>query len=103
MADLAKAKGVSTATLRASALAALKTQLAGEVKAGKLTQAKADQRLTRATADAKFGLMAGGPRGGAHRDGRGGPDNGPRNGPNNGPDNRPAPAAPRGEVPTDGA
>ncbi|MFB9992271.1 hypothetical protein ACFFLM_09885 [Deinococcus oregonensis] len=108
VAELAKAKGVSTATIRSAALAALKTQLAADVKAGKLTQAQADQHLARATADANFGLMAGGPRdggpnGGNPNGGRGGPDNGPRNGPNNGPDNRPAPAAPRGELPTDGA
>ncbi|MDB5044521.1 MAG: hypothetical protein JWQ08_571 [Deinococcus sp.] len=103
IADLAKAKGVSTATIRTAALAALKTQLAADVKAGKQTQAQADQHLARATADANFGLTAGGPRGGPDGGPNGTPDNGPRNGPNNGPDNRPAPTAPRGGVPTDGA
>jgi hypothetical protein len=108
IADLAKAKGVSTATLRAAALAALKTQLAADVKAGKQTQAQADQHLARATADANFGLMAGGPRGGPDggpNGGRGGPDGGRNDGPDNrpAPGDHPAPAAPRGDVPTDGA
>lgn len=107
VAELAKAKGVSTATIRTAALAALKTQLATEVKAGKLTQAQADQHLARATADTNFGLMAGGPRGprdGGPNGGRGGPDGGPDGGRNGGPGDRPAPpAGPRGELPTDGA
>ncbi|WP_064014629.1 hypothetical protein [Deinococcus puniceus] len=107
IADLAKAGGVSTATLRAAALAALKTQLAAEVKAGKLTQAQADQRLARATADANFGLMAGGPRGGPDggpNGGRGGPDGGRNGGPaDNNRNNNDRPAGPRGDLPTDGA
>ncbi len=106
VADLAKAKGVSTATIRTAALAALKTQLAADVKAGKLTQAQADQHLARATANTTLGLMAGSPHDGGHRDGRGGLNNGPDHRPAPGdraPSDRPAPAVPRGDLPTDGA
>ncbi|WP_272976488.1 hypothetical protein [Deinococcus geothermalis] len=57
--QLAQAKGVSTQTVRSAALAALKSELAREVQAGRLTQAQADQRLARAQADTSFGLALG--------------------------------------------
>lgn len=69
--DIAKAKGVSTASIQSAALSALKTQLAADVKAGKLTQAQADDMLKRVQADTNFALDFG--RGG-HR--HGGPDGG---------------------------
>lgn len=71
--DLAKAGGVSTASIHAAAVAALKTDLATAVKDGRLTQAGADQMLQQAGADANFGLQFGG-RGG--RGMRGGNPNG---------------------------
>lgn len=46
LADLAKAKGISTTTLVNKLLAAAKTELAAQVKAGKLTQAQADEFLS---------------------------------------------------------
>jgi hypothetical protein len=70
IAQLAQAKGVSTASLHAAAVAALKTALAAEVTAGRLTQAQADQMIQQAQADANFGLTPGGP--GLGRGGRGG-------------------------------
>ncbi|GAA5532685.1 hypothetical protein [Deinococcus aluminii] len=73
VAQLAQARGVSTQTVRNAALAALKTQLAAQVRAGRLTQTQADQRLARAQADANFGLTFG--RGGH---GRPNGQNGPR-------------------------
>lgn len=57
--QLAQAKGVSTQTVRSAALAALKSELAREVQAGRLTQAQADQRLARAQAETTFGLALG--------------------------------------------
>ena len=48
----------------------LKTALAAEVTAGRLTQAQADQMIQQAQADANFGLTPGGP--GLGRGGRGG-------------------------------
>lgn len=60
IAQLAQAKGVSTASLHAAAVAALKTALAAEVTAGRLTQAQADQMVQQAQADANFGLTPGG-------------------------------------------
>ena len=60
VADLAKAKGVSTAAVHSAAVSALKTELAADVKAGRLTQAQADQMLQNAQGDANFGLKFGG-------------------------------------------
>ncbi|EYB69829.1 hypothetical protein DEIPH_ctg001orf0045 [Deinococcus phoenicis] len=74
VAQIAQARGVGTQTVRNAALAALKTQLAAQVQAGRLTQAQADQMLARAQADANFGLEFGrGGRGGHDRDGQNGP------------------------------
>lgn len=61
--QIAQAKGMSTATLHAAAITALKTQLTADVKAGQLTQAQADEMLQRAQDDPNFGLNPGG-RGG---------------------------------------
>lgn len=68
VAQLAQAKGISTATLHTAAVNALKTGLAAQVKAGRLTQAQADQMIAQAQADPNFGLNFG--RGGR---GNGGP------------------------------
>lgn len=68
--QLAQAKGVTTLSLHAAAVAALKTVLAAEVTAGRLTQTQADQMVQQAQADANFGLTPGGP--GFGRGGRGG-------------------------------
>ena len=76
VAQIAQAKGISTATLHTAAVEALKTGLATDVKAGRLTQAQADQRIAQAQADANFGLNFG-------RGGRGG---GPRGQTNDTPD-----------------
>ncbi len=59
--EIATAKNVPVKTVQDAILAALKTQLDAEVKAGRITQAMADERLARATNDPNFGL--GGPRG----------------------------------------
>ncbi|MFC4639338.1 hypothetical protein [Deinococcus hohokamensis] len=83
VAQLAQSRGVSTAALRTAALAALKQALADDVKAGRLTQAQADQALAQAQADTTFGLNFGGHRGGmgghgfGGRGGFGGQMNGP--------------------------
>lgn len=76
VAQIAQARGISTATLHTAAVEALKTGLATDVKAGRLTQAQADQRIAQAQADANFGLNLG-------RGGRGG---GPRGQTNDTPD-----------------
>ena len=76
LAQIAQARGISTATLHTAAVEALKTGLATDVKAGRLTQAQADQRIAQAQADANFGLNFG-------RGGRGG---GPRGQTNDTPD-----------------
>ncbi|MFC3861740.1 hypothetical protein ACFOPQ_13310 [Deinococcus antarcticus] len=76
VAQIAQARGISTATLHTAAVEALKTGLATDVKAGRLTQAQADQRIAQAQADANFGLNFG-------RGGRGG---GPRGQTNDTPD-----------------
>ncbi|WP_019585747.1 hypothetical protein [Deinococcus apachensis] len=74
VAQIAQAKGVSTAAVRNAALAALKTSLTAGVQAGQLTQAQADALLARAQADQNFGLTFGrGGRGGFGRDGQDGP------------------------------
>ena len=57
--EIAKAKNISEKTVRDAALAALKTQLDADVKAGRLTQAQADERLKRAQEDPNFGLGLG--------------------------------------------
>lgn len=57
--QLAQARGVTTASLHAAAVTALKTQLSAEVKSGRLTQAQADEHLSRAQADPNFGLHFG--------------------------------------------
>ncbi len=69
--QLAQARGVSTQTVRAAAVTALRTSLNAEVQAGRLSQAQAGQLLARAQADENFGLNFG--RGGPGRDGQGGP------------------------------
>jgi hypothetical protein len=66
--EIATAKKVDVKTVQAAVIAAFKTQLEAAVKAGKLTQAQADERLKAAQADPNFGLGFG--RGGP---GRGGP------------------------------
>ena len=71
IADLARARGVSTTTIHSAAVAALKTDLAAAVKDGRLTQTQADQMVQQAQEDANFGLQPGG-RGG--RGMRGGPN-----------------------------
>lgn len=76
VAQIAQARGISTATLHTAAVEALKTGLATDVKAGRLTQAQADQMIAQAQADANFGLNFG-------RGGRGG---GPRGQTNDTPD-----------------
>jgi hypothetical protein len=64
--EIAASKKVDLKTVQAAVLAAFKTQLETDVKAGKLTQAQADERLKLAQADPNFGLEFG-------RGGRGGP------------------------------
>ncbi len=64
--EIAASKNVDLKTVQAAVIAAYKTQLEAAVKAGKLTQAQADERLKAAQANPYFGLNAG-------RDGRGGP------------------------------
>jgi hypothetical protein len=64
--EIAATKKVDLKTVQAAVLAAFKTQLEADVKAGKLTQAQADERLKMAQADPNFGLEFG-------RGGRGGP------------------------------
>ncbi|RJF73395.1 hypothetical protein D3875_19440 [Deinococcus cavernae] len=59
VAQLAQARGVSTATLHTVAVNALKTQLQADVSAGRLTQAQAAQMVTQAQADPNFGLNFG--------------------------------------------
>jgi hypothetical protein len=64
--QIATAQKVDVKTVQAAVLAAFKTQLAAEVKAGKLTQAQADERLKTAQANPNFGLEGrgrGGPGG----------------------------------------
>ena len=61
--QVATAKKVAVKTVQDAVIAALQTQLAADVKAGKITQATADERLTRAKADPNFGLRFGGGRG----------------------------------------
>jgi hypothetical protein len=63
--ELAKAKNISETAVHDAAVTALKTQLAADVKAGKITQAQADEHLKQAQANANFGLQAG--RGGPRR------------------------------------
>ena len=70
--EIAAAQKVDLKTVQAATIAAYKTQLDVAVKAGKLTQAQADERLKTAQADANFGLGFGGHggfggRGGRHR------------------------------------
>jgi hypothetical protein len=58
--QIATAKNVPVKTVQDAVIAALQTQLAAEVKAGRLTQAQADEMLARAKADPDFGLHGGG-------------------------------------------
>jgi hypothetical protein len=58
--ELAAAKNIPVKTVQDAMLAALKTQLDAEVKAGRLTQAQADEIYARAQQNPNFGL--GGPR-----------------------------------------
>ena len=67
--EIAAVQKVDVKTVQAAVIAAYKTQLDAAVKAGKLTQAQADERLKTAQADPNFGLEFG--RG--DRGGRGGP------------------------------
>ncbi len=61
--QIASAKKVTVKAVQDAVIAALQTQLAADVKAGKITQATADERLARAKADPNFGLHFGGGRG----------------------------------------
>ncbi len=63
--EIAAAKKVDLKTVQAAVIAAYKTQLEATVKAGKLTQAQADERLKAAQANPNFGLSGG--RGGPRR------------------------------------
>jgi hypothetical protein len=65
--EIAAAKKVDIKTVQAAVLAAYKTQLDAAVKAGKLTQAQADERLKAAQANPNFGLEFGHGRGGPRR------------------------------------
>jgi hypothetical protein len=65
--EIAAAKKVDLKTVQAAVLAAYKTQLDAAVKAGKLTQAQADERLKAAQANPNFGLELGHGRGGPRR------------------------------------
>ena len=58
--QIATAKKVAVKTVQDAVIAALQTQLAADVKAGKITQAQADQKLADAKADTNFGLRFGG-------------------------------------------
>ena len=58
--QIATAKKVTVQTVQSAVIAALQTQLAAEVKAGRITQATADEQLARAKADPNFGLRFGG-------------------------------------------
>ena len=58
--QIATAKKVTVQTVQNAVIAALQTQLAADVKAGRITQATADERLARAKADPNFGLHLGG-------------------------------------------
>ena len=57
--EIAAAKKVDVKTVQAAVLAVYKTQLEAAVKAGKLTQAQADERLKAAQANPNFGLGGG--------------------------------------------
>ncbi len=61
--QIAATKNVTVKTVQDAVIAALQTQLAADVKAGKITQATADERLASAKADPNFGLRFGGGRG----------------------------------------
>jgi hypothetical protein len=65
--EIAAAKKVDVKTVQAAVIAAYKTQLDAAVKAGKLTQVQADERLKTAQADPNFGLEFGHGRGGPRR------------------------------------
>ena len=68
--EIAAAQKVDVKTVQVAVLAAFKTRLEADVKAGKLTQAQADERLKAAQADPNFGLEFGhgrGDRGGPRR------------------------------------
>jgi hypothetical protein len=65
--EIAASKKVDVKTVQAAVLAAYKTQLDAAVKAGKLTQAQADERFKAAQADPNFGLEFGHGRGGPRR------------------------------------
>ncbi|WP_291425175.1 hypothetical protein [Deinococcus sp.] len=73
IAQVAQARGVSTASVHVAAVSALQTRLAAQVKAGRVQQAQATQMVQQAQADANFGLGFGG-----HK--RGGQRGGPRDG-----------------------
>jgi hypothetical protein len=68
--SLAVVQKINLETVKNAVLNNLKAQLDAAVKAGKLTQAQADQRLSQAGTQANFGLSGG--RGGGRSGGRGG-------------------------------
>jgi hypothetical protein len=57
--DIAKARNVDVKTVQAALLSALKTRLDAAVKAGQITQARADEMYKRAQEDPSFGLRFG--------------------------------------------
>jgi hypothetical protein len=57
--SLATIKNVGLETVKTAVINNLKAQLAVAVKAGSLTQAQADQIVTRASSNANFGLLGG--------------------------------------------
>jgi hypothetical protein len=70
--SLAVIQKVNLETVKSAVLGDLKAQLSEAVKAGKLTQAQADQRLAQAGTQANFGLDGGRGSTGSERGGKGG-------------------------------
>jgi hypothetical protein len=87
LAEIAKSKGISQDTLVSKLLAAAKTRLAAEVKAGRLTQARADEITKNLSARITEMVTHSGPMG-MRGHGRFGDDDG------DGPDDDAPPAAP---------
>jgi hypothetical protein len=87
LAEIAKSKGISQDTLVSKLLAAAKTRLAAEVKAGRLTQARADEITKNLSARITEMVTHSGPMG-MRGHGRYGHDDG------DGPDDDTPPAAP---------
>lgn len=61
--QIATTKKTAVKTVQDAVIAALQTQLAAEVEAGRITQARADQIIAKAKANPNFGLRFGGGRG----------------------------------------